>query len=53
VGNHADIVDIGVYHVREREVDEAITARKRNGRHSAHSGQLGDIVVVNVGENDS
>ena len=45
-----DVVDVGVDHIRQRKVDEAVPTTEGNGRDGPVPGQLRDIMVVNVGK---
>ncbi len=50
-GHQSDSGYARIDHVRERKVYETVSRAERNARHRSHAGELGNAVVVHVGEN--
>ena len=50
---HADLLDMRVGHIAEREVDASVAARDRHSRDSPFPGKLLHPVVVAAGQNNS
>ena len=50
LGDDADVLDAGVHHGRELEVDDAVTARDRERGDRAKAGQFTEMDVVFTGE---
>ena len=49
LGDHADVLDAGVHHGRELEVDHAIAAGDRERGHGALAGQFTEVNIVFTG----
>ena len=52
VHDHAHVGDAGVDHAAEDEVNDAVAPREGDGRRGAVGGQLPQVVVLLIGEDD-
>ena len=49
--DHADVENSAVYHIRKHEIDQAVSARERNGSERAPRSKFAYFLIVNVRKN--